>query len=206
MLRSILRHPATTFATGFTVALGGIALLLASCGSHSNRSAAALDDYKRALQQAGENGPKPGSSEEKAAVERFSTFLQNIHDAEFIRTHTALTYAADAYLNDTLVTHHGVPEIQAYFLQTSAAMTHYEVTIDDVARSGADIYVRWTMVFAAPALAGGTQVHSTGISQVRFDSNGLVAFHQDFWDSGANFFGHAPVAGNLIEFIRRRLK
>jgi hypothetical protein len=205
MIRSLLLHPATTFFAGFAVALGGLSLLLASCAA-PNRSAATLDAYKRAMHKAGSSGPAAGSAEEKAAVARFGAFLQNIHDAEFVRTHTALTYAPDAYLNDTLVTHHGVAEIQAYFLQTSAAMTRYEVTIDDVARSGPDLYVRWTMVFSAPALSDGEAVHSTGISQVRFDSNGLVAFHQDFWDSGTNFFGQAPVAGNVIEFIRRRLK
>jgi len=205
MIRSLLLHPATTFFAGIAVTLGGLSLLLASCAA-SNRSAATLDDYKRAMQQAGDNGPAAGSPEEKAAIARFGSFLQNIHDADFLRSNTALTYAPDAFLNDTLVTHHGVADIQAYFLQTSAAMTRYEVTIDDVARSGPDHYVRWTMIFAAPALSDGQAVHSTGISQVRFDSNGLVAFHQDFWDSGANFFGQAPVAGNVIEFIRRRLK
>jgi len=205
MIRSFLLHPTTTFIAGFAVAVGGVSLLLASCAA-SNRSAAALDDYKRAMQQAGDAGPAAGSAEEKAAIARFGSFLQNIHDAEFVRSNTALTYAPDAYLNDTLVTHHGVEQIQAYFLQTSAAMTRYEVTIDDIARSGPDIYVRWTMLFAAPALSHGEPIQSVGISQVRFDSNGRVAFHQDFWDSGTNFYGQAPVAGNVIEFIRRRLK
>jgi hypothetical protein len=205
MIRTLLLHPATTFAFGLLVAIALVAILLAACAS-PNKTAESLATYRQALTKAGAQGPAPATPEERAALERFTNFLTNLHDPTYIRQHTRETYAADAYLSDTLVTHHGAAEIEAYFLKTSAAMTRYEVSIDDIARSGPDIYVRWTMVFAAPALSGGTPVHSTGISQIRLDATGKIAFHQDFWDSGANFFGQAPVAGSVIEFIRKRLE
>jgi hypothetical protein len=84
-------------------------------------------------------------------------------------------------------------------------MTHFEVSIDDIARSGPDHYIRWTMIFAAPALDKGEKVHSSGISHVRFAADGRVELHQDFWDSGENFFGRLPVAGGIIGIIRKRL-
>ena len=104
------------------------------------------------------------------------------------------------------MTHHGPAEIEAYFLKTSETMKSYEVTIDDSFRSGDNYYVRWTMVFAAPALSKGEPIHSVGMSQVRFAEDGRVSFHQDFWDSGANIFGQAPVAGSVINFIRKRIQ
>ena len=124
---------------------------------------------------------------------------------KYIRENTAKAYAPDAYLDDTLVVHRGACEIEEYFVKTSETMTSYQVTIDDVARSGPDHYVRWTMVFAAPALAGGKPVHSTGISQIRFNREGKVAFHQDFWDSGKNFYAHLPVVGGAVGYVRKRL-
>lgn len=193
------------FSAGMIFTVGGLAVLLGACAS-PNRTAENVEIYRRAMSQAGETGPKPGTPEEKAALDRFTSFLQSISSQDYIRENTSKTYSADAYLNDTLVTHHGAEEIEAYFLKTSEAMTEYKVTIDDVIRSGADHYVRWTMVFAAPALSGGEPIHSIGISQVRFDQQGKVAFHQDFWDSGENFFGRAPVAGGVIGFIRKRLE
>jgi len=75
-----------------------------------------------------------------------------------------------------------------------------------VARSGADYYVRWTMIFAAPALSGGQPVHSIGISQIRLNREGKVEFHQDFWDSGKNFFAQLPVIGGGVGYVRNRLK
>jgi len=205
MFQTILTHPITMFSAGMIFAVGGMAILLSACAT-PNRTAENVETYRREMSKAGEAGPQAGTPEEKAALDRFTKFLQSISSREFIRENTAKTYAADAYLNDTLVTHHGAAEIEAYFLKTSEAMTDYKVTIEDVMRSGQDHYVRWTMIFAAPALSGGEPVHSIGISQVRFDADGKVAFHQDFWDSGENFFGRAPVAGGVIGFIRKRLQ
>jgi hypothetical protein len=80
------------------------------------------------------------------------------------------------------------------------------VTIDDIASSGNNHYVRWTMVFSAPKLNGGKPVESVGMSHVRFNDNGQVTMHQDFWDSGTNIYGQIPVLGGVIESIRRRFE
>lgn len=202
MTRPLMLHPLTTFAAGaLTVTL--VAVMLAAACSAPNRSAATLQAYQEALRAANHPGPAAGTPAEAAALGRFTRLLENLHDADYLRRHVRETYAPDAFLNDTLATHRGAAEIEAYFLKTSAAMTSYTVKIDDVARSGPDFYIRWTMTFAAKPLAKGTPVHSTGISQVRFNEDGKVAVHQDFWDS-ANFFGHAPLSGPAIEFIRNR--
>lgn len=205
MIGSIIFHPVTTFIAGTVIGVAGLGVFLSSCAP-PNHSAQKVDGYRDALAKAGTNGPAPGTPAEKAAVERFTSFLQHIGDKEFIRTNTAKTYRSDAFLDDTLTTHHGAAEIEAYFLQTAESLTDSEVTIDDVVRSGPDHYIRWTMVISAKPLAGGKPVHSIGISQVRFDEEGKVAIHQDFWDSGENFFGKLPVSGGIIGLIRKRLE
>ena len=203
-MMSALTHPALTFSAGALLTVVVIALLAVSC-TPPNPTAEIVNTYRKEMARAGTGGPAPGTAAERDAIARFSAFLQGIGCEEFIRENTEKSYTEDAFLNDTLVTHRGNAEIEAYFIQTSQAMTHFEVSIDDVARSGPDHYVRWTMIFAAPALAKGGKIHSTGISQVRFAADGRVAFHQDFWDSGENFFGRAPVAGGIIGIIRKRL-
>ncbi len=202
---SILFHPFSTFAMGLTVALLAIFLMLNSCAA-PNRSADAVAGYRSRLAQVGSSGLEAGSPAEKAALARFTGFLQGIGDVNFVRENARKVYATDAYLDDTLVVHHGVAEIEKYFAKTSETMTSYQVTIDDVARSGADHYVRWTMVFAAPALSGGKPVHSIGVSQIRLNGEGKVEFHQDFWDSGKNFYAHLPVVGGAVGFVRKRLE
>jgi hypothetical protein len=205
MLVSFLLHPVVMFVAGLSLALIAVTGFLRFHAA-PNRSAEDIADYRDRLAKLPAANFEAGSAAETAAIARFTDFLQGIGDKAFLRENTAKAYAPDAFLDDTLVAHEGAAAIEAYFLETSKIMTSYQVTIDDVARSGEDYYVRWTMVFAAPALAGGAPVHSVGVSQVRFNPAGQVVFHQDFWDSGKNFFAHLPGAGGIIGYIRKRLE
>jgi len=116
---SFLFHPATTFISGAILALLVASLLLNSC-TGTNDSAQLVKDYQDAMLKAGDQGPVAGSAEEKAAISRFTTFLKNLGNSSYIEKETANTYAEGAYLDDTLVTHHGPEEIKKYFLNTAA--------------------------------------------------------------------------------------
>lgn len=202
---SFVFHPISSFFLGAFISLIVVALLLNSC-SGPNDSAQSVADYQSAILQADTKGVEPGSPEEKAALERFTGFLKNVGNKDYIEKETAKVYAEGAYLDDTIVTHHGPEDIKKYFLQTAATMTSFDLTILDTARSGSDYYIRWKMIFAAPRLSKGEPIHSVGMSQVRFNSKGQVSFHQDFWDSGKNIYGHIPVVGGLIKIIRNRMR
>lgn len=182
------------------LALLVIAILIPACAPNFN-SAARVNEYKTVLSKTEDSAP--GNQE---SLNSFTTFLQKIDDKSYVETNTAKVYSADAYLNDTLVTHHGPEEIKAYFLNTADTMTQYQITVDDTVSSGNEHYVRWTMVFAAPKLNGGKPIESVGMSHVRFNSAGQVIMHQDFWDSGTNIYGQLPVLGGMIESIRRRFE
>lgn len=205
MTLSILTHPAATFVAGFVLAIGSVFLFF-GCNSMPNRSAEDVVSYKSAMAKVPPSGLEPGGVAEKAALERITSFLKGIGDVNYVRENAQKVYSADAYLDDTLAIHHGGEEIAAYFVKTSETVTSYEVTIDDTARSGDDYYIRWTMIFAAPALSGGKPVHSVGVSQIRFNREGQVAFHRDFWDSGQNFHAHLPVVGGAVGFVKKRLQ
>lgn len=202
---SFLTNPVATFFWGAILALIGVGIFL-HARMESNQTAQFVRDYRTAMNKAGEAGPTAGSSEEALAIQRFTNFLKNVGDKSYIEKQTSQAYADDAYLDDTIATHYGPDEIRKYFLQTAETMTSFEVNILDSTRSGADHYIRWEMIFAAPKLANGEPIHSVGISQVRFDTAGKVVFHQDFWDSGKHIYGQIPVVGGLIGIIKNRMK
>lgn len=204
MTASFLIHPLSTFLAGVLITCGVLACSFALTPL-DNGTERWLADYQQQLANTPAVYWAPDSAEEKAAVGRFKAFLKGIGEAGYVSENTSKVYASNAYLDDTLVTHRGADEIERYFLKTAATMTGFLVSIDDVSRSGGDYYVRWRMVFAAPALNRGKAVHSVGISQIRFNPEGKVSFHQDFWDSGRNFYGQLPVVGGLIGWIRKRL-
>lgn len=198
---SILFHPISTFIVGMLLAVMILALFLSSC-SAPNETPQFVESYRTAMNKAGTQGP----TDSDTAVESFTSFLQNVGNKEYIEANTAKVYANGAYLNDTLATHYGPEEIKAYFLETADTMTSFEVIIDDTVQSGPDHYVRWTMIFAAPKLGGGEPIHSVGMSQVRFNKDGQVTFHQDFWDSGQNIYGQIPLVGGIIGIVQKRME
>ena len=115
---------------------------------------------------------------------------------------TALVYAPEAYLNDTLVGIDGAARIEAYFSRTMQDTRVLNVRFLDRASSGIDCFVRWEMRVEHDALAGGEPVLSYGVTQFRFDKEGRVLLHKDFWDSGTGLYEQLPVLGRVLGRIR----
>ena len=44
-----------------------------------------------------------------------------------------------------------------------------------------------------------------GLTELRFDEQGRVCLHRDFWDAGAELYGRLPVLRQMIGFVRRRV-
>jgi hypothetical protein len=138
---------------------------------------------------------------EKRAISRLQAYLSNLTE-ENIRKNTSSTYAKDAYLNDTLKTEIGAAEIEKYFLGTAANADEIRVEFEDVARSGNDYYLRWIMDVKFKKFHRGKTFRTVGITHARFNEEGLVILHQDYWDSTSGFFEHVPVLGAGIRYIK----
>ena len=147
-----------------------------------------------------------GSPAERQGIERLKLFLSRI-DAESVRNNTVSVYAPDAYLNDTLVSRRGASNIQTYFLATVEAAESITANIEDVTRSADGFYyVRWTMDVRMKKVAAGETIRTLGITLVRFDDQGRVLIHQDYWDSAAGLWDHVPGIGRGIRWIKGRLE
>ena len=126
-----------------------------------------------------------GSPAERQGIERLKLFLSRI-DADSVRSQTLTVYAPDAYLNDTLVSRRGATNIQTYFQATVEAAESITANIEDVTRSADGFYyVRWTMDVRMKKVAAGETIRTLGMTLVRFDDQGRVLIHQDYWDSAA---------------------
>ena len=147
---------------------------------------------------------EPGSRAEAEALERFQRFFSDL-TPERVTRECAQVYAADAILHDTLVTHRGIDEILPYFRKTAERAAGVRVTIDQSLREGPDFYIRWTMEITWRGFNQGRATRSVGMSQLRFNPEGKVVLHHDFWDAASGFFVHLPVLGPLIRWIKRRV-
>ncbi len=144
-----------------------------------------------------------GSDTERAAVQRVKDFFALMTE-DSVRQQTRLVYAPEAYLNDTLKSLNGSAVIEDYFLATVRNAESVMVRFEDVAESGGNYYFRWVMDTRLKKLREGQTIRTIGITMVRFDGQGRVVLHQDFWDSAAGVFEHVPGVGTAIRGIKAK--
>lgn len=177
-----------------------VALIITGC---SNRGAGSAIDlvgpYERAL------ADFPGSEAAiSAGIEQFkATYLDLTHPG--LEDRIRATYAERMFFNDTLHSFHHQDELANYMARTGAALTESKVLVHHFVVDGPDVYVRWTMEFRTRAAGRDVHSRSIGMSHLRFDGQGRVVLHQDFWDSGHGLYAHLPVVGFAVRRARRAL-
>ena len=65
------------------------------------------------------------------------------------------------------------------------------------------LFLRWSF---QGEIKGLNHWNVEGMSEVRFDEQGLVCQHIDHWDASEQFYAKLPLIGTIIRLIRRRLK
>lgn len=158
----------------------------------------------KATEAATVGSPVPGSAAEKAAVDKFRAFFGDLRE-DLIKKDIRSVYAPGVRFNDTLKSIQGVDPLEHYLVETARNVESCKVEIEEVLTSSSGVYVRWRMGIRFKKFHKGTTQESIGMSHLRFDKEGRVVYHQDYWDSGANLFEKIPVLGAGIRAVKRRL-
>jgi hypothetical protein len=188
---------------GLAVAVGCIAV---GCGAPESDRAEMLRTYREALAR---TAPTPdsilkrGSVEEAAAVERFRAFYKTF-TADAIRDGLRTLYAPDAYVADPLKTVVGLEAIEKYFLDSTETFDECRFDIEDPAQVGGDYFFPWTMHLILTR-ARDEPIEAIGVTHVRFNRDGQVVFHQDYWDAAGSIYEQLPIIGGVLRRIRARM-
>ena len=173
-------------------------ILLSACSGNTMQSAY-LDDYRKAISV---EGSKPINEAE--AVKGFIAVFNQVQHGD-VATIINETYAETLYFNDPFRTITDRNELIDYMQQTGHQVDHLEVQIEDIALSKQDIYVRWVMRMQFSVMGKKVDSESIGISQLRFDEDGKIILHQDFWDGVDGFYQYLPIIGYSLRKIRNQL-
>jgi hypothetical protein len=183
-----------------------LAALLAACAG-AKPSADAIKDHDDALAATAAatlGSPAPGSPEEKAAVDRFEAFIADLSTTS-VKSDIRKVYAPKLFFNDTLKTIRDVDTLEKYFLTSDDAMASYGLKVEQTISTPEGVFVRWRMDVMFRRFHKGEVQSSIGISHIRFDKDGRVVYHQDYWDAASGLFEKIPVLGACIRAIKRRL-
>lgn len=163
-----------------------------------------MSNYHRALNNTDPQKTEsigPGTAEEQEAIERFTAFYR-VFSMETVRGHVRNVYAEDAYFRDGYREVEGLDNIEAYFLKSAETVQTATFDIQDVAVHEGNYYFRWVMHLTTKRWKD-EPVTTVGMSHVRFDRDGRVTFHQDYWDTSV-VYEKVPVMGSVIRWIRRQ--
>ncbi|MGA0334473.1 MAG: nuclear transport factor 2 family protein [Kiritimatiellia bacterium] len=159
--------------------------------------------YQEWLEKTAELAASPvaGSAEETAWIAKvqnaFTPFTPEGAAANF-----PLAYAEDFYFRDAFHTYTDRQEMTDYMVKSAEMSPGVTFEFSPVVRQGIDFYLPWVMVL--PGKDGAAPQRSLGMSHLRFNEQGQVIFHQDYWDSADVLVPRVPVANGMIELVRRR--
>lgn len=171
--------------------------VLHACGGSANKSA-----YYAAYQQSLNDTEAAKVSNE--TVMAFGDIFSNLQNDKLTNI-VYEVYADSFYFNDTFRTIRDKKTLAIYLEETGKIVESLEVTINDIARSNNDVYVRWSMNMQFSVLGKAINSDSVGMTHLRFNDAGEIILHQDFWDGADAFYQHLPVIGMWLRQIRGQL-
>ena len=161
--------------------------------------------YRRAL-AATASAPTvaPKSEAEAKAVAGFIDFYK-VFSFDSVKAKTRAVYAPNGYFRDPFHEVAGIDAIEHYFLASTETIEDCRFDIHDVARHEREFYFRWTMHLKTKRDPK-NPIEAIGMTHVRFDEEGRVLFHQDYWDAGSVVYEKVPVLGSLVRFVKKRVR
>lgn len=112
-------------------------------------------------------------------------------------------YAADAYFKDPFNEVHGTTAIRAIFSHMFQHVQAPRFAIKHRQMHGNEAFIVWDFYFRMKPASPPLCIH--GASHLRFDSNGKVTYHRDYWDAAEELYEKLPVLGGLMRFLKRQV-
>lgn len=164
-------------------------------------------DYHNALKSTNpqKNGLLvPNTEDENAMIERVIALFSN-YNKNNLSQNVTLVYASDVYFRDAFKQYNRAEDIRDYMLEGLKPLHQAEFIFNRVARSGGDYYFDWTMRLDFKKTPPETWEESIGVSHMRFNSEGKVVFHQDYWDPTDIVYRRIPLVRQIIAYVKTRL-
>lgn len=109
-------------------------------------------------------------------------------------------YAPDAQFKDPFNEVCGTKAIRQIFEHMFATTDKPRFVFIDVLEQDTQCFLTWTFHFG---LSGKTY-EVTGGSHLRYDSDGKIIDHRDYWDPAEELWQKLPLIGFFIRFLRRQ--
>jgi hypothetical protein len=111
-------------------------------------------------------------------------------------------YASGAHFRDPFNNVHGVAAIQLIFRHMFTHTDNPRFIIRERICQDGQAFVTWVFEFGLR----GKQYTVEGASHIRFNPEGFVVAHRDYWDAAEELLQKLPVVGAPVRWLRKRLQ
>ena len=114
-------------------------------------------------------------------------------------------YAADAWFKDPFNEVRGVAAIARIFRHMFVQVDEARFVVTERIVDEGGAMLAWDFHFRSrsPVLRGAQRIR--GVSHLRFDAQGKVDYHRDYWDAAEELYSRLPLLGALLRGLRRRI-
>jgi steroid Delta-isomerase len=114
-------------------------------------------------------------------------------------------YSPEAFFKDPFNEVRGHAAIEHIFAHMFEQVASPRFQVESAACEGDSAFLGWTMRYTQRGRPG-REGEIRGCSALRFDPQGRVAWHRDYWDAAEELYEKVPVLGALMRALRRRLR
>ena len=114
-------------------------------------------------------------------------------------------YAENAWFKDPFNEVLGVDAIQRIFAHMFRQVDEPRFVVSERVADTQGVVLIWTFHYRSRGASNAEEYIIRGVSHLKFDADGRVVFHRDYWDTGEELYMKIPLLGGLMRFLRRRL-
>ena len=115
-------------------------------------------------------------------------------------------YAKDTLFIDPIGRHEGIKAVKDYYAGIYKGVEEIKFEFSEIISNGNNHVGVWKMTLTTPNLNSGKPVILHGNSVIKFNDEGLVSYHRDYFDMGEFIYEHIPLLGSVTKYVKKRLK
>lgn len=137
----------------------------------------------------------------RQALPRVVAFFENLKQSDL--PVLAQLYAREASFKDPFNEVQGLIEIEAIFAHMFEALDLPHFLVKERMAQGQQAFLTWDFRFRFKGQPDWQTIH--GATRLRFDAQGLITDHRDYWDAAEELYEKLPLLGSLMRWLKRRV-
>lgn len=142
------------------------------------------------------------SQQSLASVDALVAFFERLQRGDVARLKDF--YTQDAYFKDPFNEVRGVPAIERIFTHMFDALDQPHFVVTGRVVQGRECFLVWDFRFRFLRFDRSTWQTVRGTSHVRFNEDGRVELHRDYWDAAEELYEKLPGVGAVMRWLKRQ--